>query len=60
VRPNNIGRRRRSRGAVVRGAHVHRLAPLRGGAVFQGGTDHAVTVSDWSSLAPRAYELAPP
>jgi len=26
----------------------------------QGGTDHAVTVSDWSSLAPRAELLAPP
>ena len=26
----------------------------------QGGTDHAVTVSDWSPLAPRANELAPP
>ncbi|MEP6733047.1 MAG: hypothetical protein ABJE10_20560 [bacterium] len=26
----------------------------------QGGTDHAVTVSDWSPLAPRATVLAPP
>ena len=26
----------------------------------QGGTDHAVTVSDWSPLAPRAEVLAPP
>jgi hypothetical protein len=26
----------------------------------QGGTDHAVTDSDWSPLAPRARKLAPP
>ncbi|NUP55103.1 MAG: hypothetical protein HOQ19_04670 [Gemmatimonadaceae bacterium] len=47
-------------GEAVRGAYVHRLAPLRVAQKIQGGTDHADTVIDRSPLAPRADSLAPP
>lgn len=47
-------------GKAVRGAYVHRLAPLRAAQKIQDGTDHADTDIEWSPLAPRANSLAPP